>query len=57
MEVDDAGAQHEPAADDSVGDEHLAAALDGAEQLAIQRVEVYSATRGSLRRGRSAGGT
>ena len=40
MEVDDAGAQHVAAADDSVGDECLASALQPIEQLAVDLIEM-----------------
>ena len=40
VEVHDAGAQHIAAADDGVGDECLASALQPIEQLAVERVEV-----------------
>ena len=40
VEVHDAGAQHVAAADDGVGDERLAAALQPIEQLAVERIEM-----------------
>ena len=40
VEVHDAGAQHVAAADDGVGDERFAAALQPIEQFAVERVEM-----------------
>ena len=40
VEVHDAGAQHVAAADDGVGDERLASALQPIEQLAVERIEM-----------------
>lgn len=40
VEIDDAGAQQEAAADHRVGDEGLAAPLKPAEELAVERVEM-----------------